>query len=138
MMAFSAVEGNGGVPLPVGLSGVNFDEWLSENLNVAVCSFFLFLLVQGIGGFRAKVEWVALVHSIITGVGSIHCIYLDQFHAETMTGTFGASVSCPYDSIWFIPFLFGIVLFVMIHNPDFNNKFLNLWFCKIAMQTLFE
>lgn len=88
MMAFSAVEGNGGVPVPVGLSGVNLDEWLSENLNVAVCSFFLFLLVQGIGGFRAKVEWVALVHSIITGVGSIHCIYLDQFHAETMTGTF--------------------------------------------------
>ena len=131
MVASVAVEGNEEV-----LSGINLDEWLSDNLILAICSFFFFLVVQRIGGCWAKVEWVSLVHSIITAVGSVYCVYLDQFYAETMTGTSGASICSFYHSICLIPC--QMIKFLISNNSDFTKSISNLRFCKISPQTLFE
>jgi len=37
-------------------------------------------------GHKRNIDWDALVHAIVTGVGSLSCVYLDYFASETLTG----------------------------------------------------
>jgi hypothetical protein len=36
---------------------------------------------------KRGIDWYAFVHALVTGLGSMACVYLDLFAAETLTGT---------------------------------------------------
>lgn len=69
--------------------------------SVAIVFLILFLSLQMcVGTLKGKkfiwkggVEWHALLHCIITGIGSLLCLYLDIFYAEAIGGTPGKTIS---------------------------------------------
>jgi hypothetical protein len=43
---------------------------------------------------KRGIDWYACVHAMVTGLGSMACVYLDLFAAETLTGTSEPLRSC--------------------------------------------
>ena len=60
------------------------DEWTSTQVAVVSGSIFL-VMFYTIHSYRG-VEWYALLHAILTGWGSLVCVYLDLYASETLTG----------------------------------------------------
>ena len=60
------------------------DEWTSTQVAVVSGSIFL-VMFYTIHSYRG-VEWYALLHAILTGWGSLACVYLDMYASETLTG----------------------------------------------------
>ena len=67
-------------------------EWNLRLVGVATCVFLG--LVRLYYPKTHNVDWYALLHNIVTGVGSVAAAYLDFFSAETMTGTAEPLRSC--------------------------------------------
>ena len=65
------------------------DEWgAGTHLRiVAVISSACLLLIRRAFRKKGGVDWYALVHSLITGLGGLTCFYLDVVASETLTGT---------------------------------------------------
>ena len=42
-------------------------------------------------GKKFGIDWYAFVHAILSGIGSLYCVYIDMFEAVSRTGTPGAS-----------------------------------------------
>jgi hypothetical protein len=55
------------------------------NLNViaAVTAVLILVIKKSLGKLHG-VDWYGFVHALITGVGSVMCLYLDTFAAEVM------------------------------------------------------
>jgi len=51
--------------------------------------FLVFMAIRNIFGKSNGVEWYALAHCLITGIGGVTCAYLTFIMAEEMTGTPG-------------------------------------------------
>jgi hypothetical protein len=60
------------------------------NLRYASFAWFLvFALIRLVLGKRGGIDWYAMIHGILTGVGGVACAYLTFVSAESMTGTPG-------------------------------------------------
>jgi len=73
------------------LSGITYlDEWGAWEWNLRWTSFawlIIFAFIRYFLAERGGVNWYALVHAIITGLGGVVCSYLTFVSAEHMTGT---------------------------------------------------
>jgi hypothetical protein len=54
--------------------------------------FLVFALIRLVLGKRGGIDWYALIHGALTGVGGVVCAYLTFVSAESMTGTPGELV----------------------------------------------
>lgn len=60
-------------------------EW---NLrSIAFLSTIIFLAIRLILHKRYRIDWYGFIHSIITGIGSLLCIYLNEYVIQELTGT---------------------------------------------------
>ena len=77
------------------LSGISLlDDMGAWDWNLRLGGFIWFLIFAAIRNTIGKtngVEWYALIHSLITGIGGVICAYLTFGMAEDMTGTPGES-----------------------------------------------
>ena len=62
---------------------------------LAVISGLVWFLMFLIGGKKYGVYWYSFLHSIVSGVGALLCVYLDVFAAEFISGTSGMLCPCP-------------------------------------------
>ena len=65
------------------------DEWGAATVDLrllGVVTFFVLLLVRVTMGKHRGVDWYALLHALVTGLGSLMTTYLDVFAAEALTG----------------------------------------------------
>jgi cytochrome bd-type quinol oxidase subunit 1 len=72
------------------LDRVGAETW---NLNhVAMVTTATILIIRGRLGQLHGIDWYAFMHALITGVGSILCLYLDVFAYDTLReGTYKRS-----------------------------------------------
>jgi hypothetical protein len=61
---------------------------------VAAVSFASLLVARTVGGIRGGIDWCALIHAIVTAIGSVMCTYLDLFSSHSLTGTNEPLRSC--------------------------------------------
>jgi hypothetical protein len=54
---------------------------------VGITTTFTLWMIRVIFQKKRGVDWYALLHALISSLGSILCVYLDLFAAETLTGT---------------------------------------------------
>lgn len=94
MMLEPAVVGESEAPVTNWLLSqiAYLDDWGAWDWNLRWASFYWTLVFAGIRmvmGERGGVNWYAIIHAIITGVGGVMCSYLSFVSAEHMTGTPG-------------------------------------------------
>lgn len=74
------------------LDNLGAREWNLRVVGVATCVFLGLLRI--LADKRQNVDWYALVHNVVTGVGSVMAVYLDFFSAQTLTGIAEPLRSC--------------------------------------------
>lgn len=66
------------------------DDWGAWQWPLRTIGFVTAILLSGVRLVLEKkrgVDWYALIHALITSIGSLACYYLDVFMSETLTGT---------------------------------------------------
>ena len=63
-------------------------DWNLRLLSLAW--FLVFAAIRLLLGKTGGIDWYALIHALITGIGGIICAYLSFAMAEQLTGTKGA------------------------------------------------
>jgi hypothetical protein len=91
------VEGVGPVTTGI-LSFISIlDQYGAWEWNLRVVGLVTVLLLWCVRAALQKkrgIDWYAFVHALVSGLGSMACVYLDLFAAETLTGTAEPLRSC--------------------------------------------
>jgi hypothetical protein len=64
-----------------------YGAWTWNLRVVGLCTCLVLWVVRS--GLKKKrgIDWYAFLHALVSGLGSMACVYLDLFAAETLTGT---------------------------------------------------
>lgn len=88
------------------LDRLGADEW-SLNIVAAVTAALILLIKNRLGKLHG-IDWYGFVHALITGVGSVCCLYLDCFAADLIVD--GETAICCFHCHVVDVVLHGIVL----------------------------
>jgi len=66
------------------LESYGASEW--NQYAIIAASFGILLLVRATLGKRWGIDWYALLHALVSGIGGFICVWLDLFASEKLTG----------------------------------------------------
>jgi len=66
--------------------------WTWDLRATSILWCLVFFAIRAVLGKKGGIDWYALVHAIVTGIGGCMCAYLTFVSAEQMTGIPGACV----------------------------------------------